>query len=91
MLTLRSGQAFPWNQHPASGFLYKSGAPPSCKRGLRFHVSGGITVNKTTQTVESAGRTFHIAHVFPLTGGGRDPSGYIDSVLRSSALLRRLA
>src|SRR5205823_6644276 len=29
-----SRQAFPWNQRPASGFLYKSGAPPSCKRAF---------------------------------------------------------
>jgi starch synthase (maltosyl-transferring) len=30
-------------------------------------------VNKTTQTVESAGRTFHIEDVYPLIDGGRFP------------------
>ena len=39
-----------------------------------FHVSG-ITVNKTTQTVESAaaGGAFHIEDVYPLIDGGRFP------------------
>src|SRR6195952_2469816 len=39
-----------------------------------FHVSG-ITVNKTTQTVESAaaGGSFHIEDVYPLIDGGRFP------------------
>jgi starch synthase (maltosyl-transferring) len=38
----------------------------------RFHVNG-ITVNKTTQTVESAaaGAAFHIEDVYPLVDGGR--------------------
>ena len=42
--------------------------------GRRFHVSG-ITVNKTTQTVESAaaGGAFHIEDVYPLIDGGRFP------------------
>ena len=41
--------------------------------GRRFHVNG-ITVNKTTQTVESAaGGAFHIADVYPLIDGGRFP------------------
>jgi len=38
--------------------------------GVITHVIGGITVTKTTQTVESAGGTFPIKHVFP-PGGGR--------------------
>jgi starch synthase (maltosyl-transferring) len=40
--------------------------------GRRFHVNG-ITVNKTTQTVESAaaGAAFHIEDVYPLIDGGR--------------------
>jgi starch synthase (maltosyl-transferring) len=42
--------------------------------GRCFHVNG-ITVNKTTQTVESAaaGGAFHIEDVFPLIDGGRFP------------------
>ena len=42
--------------------------------GRHSHVSG-ITVNKTTQTVESAaaGGAFHIEDVFPLIEGGRFP------------------
>jgi starch synthase (maltosyl-transferring) len=42
--------------------------------GRRFHVSG-ITVNKTTQAVESvaAGGAFHIEDVYPLIDGGRFP------------------
>ena len=42
--------------------------------GRHFHVSG-ITVNKTTQTVESAaaGGAFHIEDVFPVIDGGRFP------------------
>src|SRR5713226_6267479 len=40
--------------------------------GRDFHVNG-ITVNKTTQTVESAaaGGAFHIEDVYPLIDGGR--------------------
>ena len=40
--------------------------------GRHFHVNG-ITVNKTTQTVESAaaGGAFHIEDVYPLIDGGR--------------------
>ena len=36
-------------------------------------MSVGITVNKTTQTVESAaaGGAFHIEDVYPLIDGGR--------------------
>jgi starch synthase (maltosyl-transferring) len=42
--------------------------------GHQFHVNG-ITVNKTTQTVESAavGGVFHIEDVYPLIDGGRFP------------------
>jgi starch synthase (maltosyl-transferring) len=42
--------------------------------GRRFHVSG-ITVNKTTQAVESvaAGGAFHIEDVYPIIDGGRFP------------------
>src|SRR5258708_8146362 len=42
--------------------------------GRYFHVNG-ITVNKTTQTVESAavGGVFHIEDVYPLIDGGRFP------------------
>jgi starch synthase (maltosyl-transferring) len=42
--------------------------------GRHFHVNG-ITVNKTTQTVESAATAgaFHIEDVYPLIGGGRFP------------------
>jgi len=44
------------------------------EKGRRFHVNG-ITVNKTTQTVESAaaGATFHVEDVYPLIDGGRFP------------------
>jgi len=69
---------FPGNQCPASGFVYRSGTSrfPQKKRGRYFHVYfhvNGITVNKTTQTVESAaaGGAFHIEDVYPLIDGGR--------------------
>ena len=46
---------------------------PAIETGRRFHVNG-ITVNKTTQTVESAaGGAFHIEDVYPLIDGGRFP------------------
>ena len=47
---------------------------PAIERGRQFHIIG-ITVNKTTQTVESAatGGAFHIEDVFPLIDGGRFP------------------
>lgn len=46
---------------------------PAIGTGRVFHVTG-ITVNKTTQTVESAGRdAFHIEDVYPLVDGGRFP------------------
>ena len=38
-----------------------------------MHIKSGITVNKTTQTVESAIGTFHIEDVYPLIDGGRFP------------------
>src|SRR5260370_33295217 len=42
--------------------------------GRHIHVNG-ITVNKTTQTVESAAAlgAFHIEDVYPLIDGGRFP------------------
>ena len=45
---------------------------PAQETGRCFHVNG-ITVNKTTQTVESAaaGGAFHIEDVYPLIDGGR--------------------
>jgi starch synthase (maltosyl-transferring) len=43
---------------------------PATETGRHFHVTG-ITVNKTTQTVESAGGAFHIEDVYPLVDGGR--------------------
>src|ERR1700738_3748192 len=45
---------------------------PANETGRLFHVNG-ITVNKTTQTVESAatGGAFHIEDVYPLIDGGR--------------------
>src|SRR3981081_4071908 len=47
---------------------------PAIETGRHFHVNG-ITVNKTTQTVESAaaGGAFHIEDVYPLIDGGRFP------------------
>ena len=47
---------------------------PAIETGRRFLVNG-ITVNKTTQTVESdgAGGAFHIEDVYPQIDGGRFP------------------
>src|SRR5260370_16890246 len=47
---------------------------PANETGRHFHVNG-ITVNKTTQTVESAAAVggFHIEDVYPLTDPGRFP------------------
>ena len=47
---------------------------PAIETGRHIHVNG-ITVNKTTQTVESAadGGAFHIEDVYPLINGGRFP------------------
>ena len=56
-----------------SGLVYRSGASlfPQNETGRLFHVNG-ITVNKTTQTVESAASgAFHIEDVYPLIDGGR--------------------
>ena len=76
MFNSQPSPAFPGNQCPASGFVYRSGASPFSRNetGRHFHVNG-ITVNKTTQTVESAaaGGAFHIEDVYPLIDGGRFP------------------
>src|ERR1700716_4535236 len=50
----------------------RSVSSPAIETGRHFHVNG-ITVNKTTQTVEStaAGGAFHIEDVYPLIDGGR--------------------
>jgi starch synthase (maltosyl-transferring) len=47
---------------------------PAQETGRYFHVNG-ITVNKTTQTVESAaaGGAFHIEDIYPRIDGGRFP------------------
>src|ERR1019366_345500 len=46
---------------------------PANEMGRHFHADG-ITVNKTTQTVESAAAgAFHIEDVYPLMDGGRFP------------------
>ena len=58
---------------PVSGFVYKSRLRPFAQRGRHFHVNGGITVNKTAQTVESTTGAFHIEDVYPLIDGGRYP------------------
>jgi len=47
-------------------------SPPATAAGPHSHVNG-ITVNKTTQTVESASGAFHIEDVFPRIDGGRFP------------------
>ena len=66
-LTRRSAWRSRGNQCPASGFLYRSGTSPvPLSRDAHFQVNGGITVNKTTQTVESATGAFHIEDVYPL-------------------------
>src|SRR5215510_9200200 len=41
--------------------------------GRHFQVNGGITVNKTAQTVEGSNGAFHIEDVFPSIDGGRFP------------------
>jgi starch synthase (maltosyl-transferring) len=64
----------PGNQYPANGlYIYVRNSYPH-ETGRRFHVSD-ITVNKTTQTIESAaaGGAFHIEDVYPLVDGGRFP------------------
>jgi starch synthase (maltosyl-transferring) len=54
-------------------YIYVRNSYPH-ETGRRFHVSD-ITVNKTTQTIESAaaGGAFHIEDVYPLVDGGRFP------------------
>jgi starch synthase (maltosyl-transferring) len=56
------------------GINFRGVSFPATETGRRFHVNG-ITVNKTTQTVESAaaGGVFHIQDVYPLIDGGRFP------------------
>jgi hypothetical protein len=56
------------NARPAAFYISPERLLPA---GRHFQVSGGITVTKTTRTVESAGGTFHIWHVFPPIGGQR--------------------
>jgi hypothetical protein len=48
-------------------------------------------VNKTTQTVESAGGTFHADNAYLTIDGGRDPARQIDRVPDAAALSRCLA
>src|SRR5205085_6205661 len=60
---------------PSQRLLYLSGVAPFRRpKGTSSHTDG-ITVNKTTQTVESAavGGVFHIEDVYPLIDGGRFP------------------
>src|SRR5256885_16003009 len=60
---------------PSQRLLYLSGVSPFRRpKGTSSHTDG-ITVNKTTQTVESAavGGVFHIEDVYPLIDGGRFP------------------
>src|SRR5664279_815731 len=55
------------------GIYVRSVSFPAKETGRYFHVNG-ITVNKTTQTVESATLgAFHIEDVYPLINGGRFP------------------
>jgi starch synthase (maltosyl-transferring) len=52
--------------------MFQASPFPAIETGRHSHVNG-ITVNKTTQTVESAavGGAFHIEGVYPLIDGGR--------------------
>src|SRR5664279_4349838 len=55
------------------GIYVRSVSFPAYETGRLSHVNG-ITVNKTTQTVESAAAgAFHIEDVYPLIDGGRFP------------------
>src|SRR5664279_4378252 len=55
------------------GIYVRSVSFPAYETGRYFYVNG-ITVNKTTQTVESAAvGAFHIEDVYPLIDGGRFP------------------
>src|SRR5947209_10038145 len=55
--------------------LYVSGVSPFRRPKGTSSYTDGITVNKTTQAVESAavGGAFHIEDVYPLIDGGRFP------------------
>src|SRR3954454_3414069 len=63
---------FPGNQRRVSGFVSRRRVVSQTRRDLLSHFNG-ITVNKTTQTVESAAGTFHIEDVYPLVECGRFP------------------
>src|SRR6476646_191430 len=54
--------------------MFEASPFPAIETGRHSHVNG-ITVNKTTQTVESAAArgAFHIEDVYPLIDGGRFP------------------
>ena len=56
-----------------NGFLYSSEASFSRDEDIISRPNGGITVNKTAQTVESTLGTFHIEDVYPRIDGGRYP------------------
>jgi starch synthase (maltosyl-transferring) len=60
---------------PSQRLLYLSGVSPFRRPKGTSSYTDGITVNKTTQTVESAavGGVFHIEDVYPLIDGGRFP------------------
>src|SRR3954466_4772656 len=60
---------------PSQRLLYLSGMSPFRRPKGTSSYTDGITVNKTTQTVESAavGGVFHIEDVYPLIDGGRFP------------------
>jgi starch synthase (maltosyl-transferring) len=62
------------NAQRAALYICRNVSFPAQETGRSFHVNG-ITVNKTTQTVESAaaGGAFHIEDVYPLIDGGRFP------------------
>ena len=53
--------------------IYVRNIPRPATATGRLSHGNGITVNKTTQTVESASGAFHIEDVFPLIDGGRFP------------------
>src|SRR5438552_3080669 len=60
---------------PSQRLLYLSGVSPFRRPKGTSSYTDGITVNKTTQTVESAAvvGAFHIEDVYPLIDGGRFP------------------
>lgn len=53
--------------------IYVRNIPRPATATGRLSHGNGITVNKTTQTVESASGAFHIEDVFPQIDGGRFP------------------